>query len=62
MRRMIVIGAGGHARSIADIVLEDGEYALVGLVDDAYPDLESVWEFPVLGKVNAATGLRGLAE
>jgi sugar O-acyltransferase (sialic acid O-acetyltransferase NeuD family) len=62
MRRLIIIGAGGHARSIADIVLEQGEYSLVGFVDDVYPDLESVWEFPVLGKVDAAAGLRGMAE
>jgi sugar O-acyltransferase (sialic acid O-acetyltransferase NeuD family) len=62
MRRLIIIGAGGHARSIADIVLEQGEYSLVGFVDDAYPDLESVWEFPILGKVDTAAGFRGMAE
>lgn len=62
MRRLIIIGAGGHACSITDIVLEQGDYGLVGFVDDAYPDLESVWEFPVLGKVDAAAGLRAMAE
>ena len=62
MRHLIVIGAGGHARSIADIVLEQGECSLVGFVDDAYPDLKSVWGFPVLGKVDTAAGLRGMAE
>ena len=62
MRRLIIIGAGGHARSVADIVLEQGEYTLVGLLDDAYPKLESVWDIPVLGRVDAAAGLRGMAE
>jgi sugar O-acyltransferase (sialic acid O-acetyltransferase NeuD family) len=62
MRRLIIIGAGGHARSIADIVLEQGDYGLVGFVDDAYPDLESVWDIPVLGKVDAASGFCGMAD
>jgi sugar O-acyltransferase (sialic acid O-acetyltransferase NeuD family) len=62
MKRLIIIGAGGHARSIADIVLEQREYALVGFLDDAYPDLSSVWDIPVLGGVDTAAGLRGMAE
>lgn len=62
MKRLLIIGAGGHARSIADIVLERREYALVGFLDDAYPDLKSVWDTPVLGRIDAAAGLRGMAD
>jgi sugar O-acyltransferase (sialic acid O-acetyltransferase NeuD family) len=62
MKRLIILGAGGHARSIADIVLEQGEYALVGFLDDVYPDLNSVWDIPLLGKLGAASGFRGMAD
>lgn len=62
MKRLIIIGAGGHARSVADIVLEQGQYALVGFLDDAYPDLKSVWDIPLLGRIDAVVSLRGLAQ
>jgi sugar O-acyltransferase (sialic acid O-acetyltransferase NeuD family) len=62
MKRLIIIGAGGHARSIAEIVLDQGGYALAGFLDDAYPGVQSLWEFPVLGKVDALAGFRGVAD
>ena len=33
MKKFIMIGAGGHARSVADIVLQNGEYECVGCID-----------------------------
>jgi len=53
-KSLIIIGAGGHGRSIADIVLESDEYDLVGFFDDAYPELKMVWNIPVLGGIDAA--------
>ena len=32
-KKLILIGAGGHARSVADIALQNGEYELVGCLD-----------------------------
>lgn len=51
MRRLVVVGAGGHGRSVAEAVLASGEFELVGFLDDAYPELSQVWGFPVLGSV-----------
>lgn len=48
MKQVIVIGAGGHGRVIADTVLRNGD-RLLGFLDDAHT--ESVWTYPVLGKV-----------
>lgn len=52
-KKIIVIGAGGHGKSVADLLLLQDEYELVGFLDDAYPAVADVWSFPVLGKVTA---------
>ena len=48
---MIILGAGGHGRSVAEVVLAAGVCKLVGFLDDAYPEAEPVWGIPVLGKM-----------
>lgn len=53
MTKKIVVGAGGHGKSVADLLLLQDEYELVGFLDDAYPAVVDVWSFPVLGKVTA---------
>lgn len=36
MEKLIIIGAGGHARSCADILIQNNEYDIVGCVDRSY--------------------------
>lgn len=48
MNQVIIIGAGGHGRVIADIVLHSGD-KLLGFLDDNRT--EPVWGYPVLGKI-----------
>jgi sugar O-acyltransferase (sialic acid O-acetyltransferase NeuD family) len=49
MQRLLVIGAGGHGRSVAEAALASGAYHLTGFLDDAYPSLSTVLGFPVQG-------------
>lgn len=49
MKRLMIVGAGGHGRSVAEAVLAAGKYKLVGFVDDAAPSQQYVWEWPVFG-------------
>lgn len=49
MKRVIVIGAGGHGRSVAEAILLLGRDDLVGFVDDGADPLAKVWGYPVLG-------------
>ena len=49
MKRLLIVGAGGHGRSVAEAVLAAGKYELVGFVDDAAPALQQVWALPVFG-------------
>lgn len=47
-KKLIVIGAGGHAKVIVDILQQNGEYDIVGLVDRA--GTEGFWGIPVIGE------------
>lgn len=49
MNKLIIIGAGGHGRVIADIAYLNG-YRDIAFLDDA--DIETSGGFPVVGKVS----------
>ncbi len=55
MDKVIVIGAGGHARSCIDILLQNDEYELIGCVDKSYDKSEEQYlkigqrQIPVIG-------------
>lgn len=48
MKRVIVVGAGGHAKIIVDMLQQNGEYEVTGLVDNAAEN--GFWNIPILGK------------
>lgn len=50
--KVIVIGAGGHARSVMDIILENNEYEIIGCLDPIYPTstcVERMEDIPIIG-------------
>ena len=47
--RLLVLGAGGHGRSVAEAAELSGQFKVVGLLDDSLPVGESVSGIPVLG-------------
>jgi sugar O-acyltransferase (sialic acid O-acetyltransferase NeuD family) len=48
--RLLIVGAGGHGRSVAEAVLMADQFRLVGFADDgAFARGEAVWDLPVLG-------------
>lgn len=49
MRSLIIFGAGGHAKVVADIALKSG-YRIAGFLDDS-SDISEVLGYPVLGCV-----------
>jgi len=58
MERVVIYGAGGHGRVVADIIEQVGRYRIVGFIDDD-PALEGgdVDGYPVLGDRRALAGL-----
>lgn len=51
-KKLLLIGASGHGKVIADIAIRNG-YEVIGFLDDN-PDIKEIMEFPVLGKVEKA--------
>lgn len=47
---VIIIGKSGHGKVIADIVLSSGD-KVMGFLDDAYTENETILGFPLLGRV-----------
>jgi len=48
-KKLIIVGAGGHAKSIIDLVESSDEYVLVGLVDSVRPKRDIFVDYPILG-------------
>lgn len=57
-RRLLIFGAGGHGRSLAELIRVGGEYEIIGFLDDGFPVGESVMELRVLGGHEALHTLR----
>ena len=48
--RLLIVGAGGHGRSVAEAVLMADQFNLLGFLDDgAFARAKAVWDLPVLG-------------
>lgn len=62
MTRLLVIGAGGYGRAVAEAAIAMGEHTVVGFVDDRWPDLAPIWNLPVLGRMADLPGLRSIAD
>lgn len=59
-RKIVVLGAGGHSRSVCDILLQDARNHVVGLVDAQA--VKGFWGIPVLGGDEVLPGLRETGE
>lgn len=56
-RRLLVVGAGGHGRSIAEAAELSGQFDVVGFLDDALPSGATVVGTSVLGPVERMVDL-----
>lgn len=60
--RLLVVGAGGHGRSVAEAVQLSGDFEMVGFLDDgAFASGDDVWGLPVLGPASDFAGYAALA-
>lgn len=60
-RELLVVGAGGYGRSVAEAATASGAFTVVGFADDRWPDLESIWGLPILGRITDLAALRAHA-
>lgn len=60
--RLLVVGAGGHGRSVAEAAELSGQFEVVGFLDDSLPAGETVLGVPVLGPVASMADHRATAD
>lgn len=59
-KRLLIIGAGGHGRSVAEAALLGHDYALTAFLDDtAKPQQHHLWGCPVWGTTAILADCRG---
>lgn len=58
MTRLLIAGAGGHGRVVADLAESTGRYAAIAFVDDRHPELTLSGEWPVVGSFDDIERLR----
>lgn len=49
MRRLLIVGAGGHGRALADAIVAGGCDTVAGFVDDAGVTLQRIHDWPIFG-------------
>lgn len=62
MDSLLIIGAGGHGKSIAEAVLLANSYRIAGFLDDDYNAKKNVWDYPVLGQTHDLEKYRSKAQ
>ena len=52
MNGLLIIGAGGHGKVIADIASAVGQWDSIAFLDDKYSELRQVLDWPVIGEID----------
>lgn len=52
MKKIILIGAGGHCKSCIDVIEQQGIYAIAGIIDKPDSSSDGVLGYPVIGTDN----------
>jgi sugar O-acyltransferase (sialic acid O-acetyltransferase NeuD family) len=51
MNKLIIVGAGGHGRVVADCAQQQGKYSQIVFLDDCFSERKENSEWPVIGAV-----------
>lgn len=58
MKKILLIGAGGHCKSCIDVIEQQGIYEIAGIIDKPDSPSDSVLGYPVVGTDNDLEKLR----
>lgn len=59
--KLLIVGSGGHGRSVAEAILLSGAYEVVGFADDTDQPAGEIWGIPILGGTADLCAYRSLA-
>lgn len=54
MSSLLILGAGGHGKVVADTAAATGQWKKIAFLDDRHPSLKAVLDWPVLGNLKDA--------
>jgi sugar O-acyltransferase (sialic acid O-acetyltransferase NeuD family) len=54
MRKLLIVGSGGHGKVVADAAVEMGSWGKISFLDDKFPDLQLVAGLSVIGTIDSA--------
>ena len=49
MNELILIGGGGHCKSVIDVIEREAKWKIIGIIDQANAAIESVLAYPIIG-------------
>lgn len=58
---LLIIGAGGHGKAVAEAALLSGEWQRIAFADDRWPELRETFGWPVVSDVAGLAVLQGTA-
>ncbi len=58
MTDLIIIGAGGHGKVVADVARRRKQWSNISFLDDRFPELDSVLNFPVIGRLESLNKIK----
>jgi sugar O-acyltransferase (sialic acid O-acetyltransferase NeuD family) len=58
MGGILIVGAGGHGKVVADIAYSSGRWGDIAFLDDHYPEFTQVGEWKVIGKATETNRFR----
>lgn len=58
MSGLLIVGAGGHGKVVADTACSVGRWDKIAFLDDRYPAMNRILDWPVLGKLDQARFFR----
>ena len=55
-KKIVIYGAGGHAKVVADCIEKQKKYSIVGFISDAPTNNSTLLDWPILGDKNYLKG------
>lgn len=61
-KKLLIVGAGGHGRSVAEAATLSQKYEVIGFADDSTHSEPHIWGIPIMGPTSNLGSYRHLAD
>lgn len=60
--KLLIVGAGGHGRAVAESIGLKNEFELMGFIDDSWPTNQNIGQYLIYGTTEDLTQYRSVAD